>query len=145
MKKLLLVALALCFALGSEVLLFAQSKRTTNLFASLIDATASVQRAARQRTRRKRRHSGKRDNRMQPKTPPANTNNEPILDSPNRLEIDPGDIPPSERPTNPNEDRRTKIPEGIDPADMAPQNRKTKEGVETPASNQNSNNPKKLP
>ncbi len=35
----------------------------------------------------------------------------PSVDSPNRMEIDPGDIPPSERPRNPNVDDRTKIPE----------------------------------
>jgi hypothetical protein len=37
----------------------------------------------------------------------------PSVDSPNRMEIDPGDIPPSERPRNPNVDDRTKIPDNV--------------------------------
>ena len=43
--------------------------------------------------------------------------------TPNRVEIDPGDIPPSQRPRNPNVDDRTKIPETIDPGDrVSPKN-----------------------
>jgi hypothetical protein len=57
-----------------------------------------------------------------PPTPPPDI--EPILDAPNRLEIDPADIPPSERSTDPNVDQRTKIPVWVDPADMAPQEKR---------------------
>ena len=50
---------------------------------------------------------------------PLQTTTEPGSDpiTPNRVEIDPGDIPPSQRPRNPNVDDRTKIPETIDPGD----------------------------
>lgn len=43
----------------------------------------------------------------------------PVLDTPNRVEIDPGDIPPTQR-RNPDVDDRTKIPENIDPGDRVP-------------------------
>lgn len=50
----------------------------------------------------------------------------PILDGPNRMEIDPADIPPSERPRDPNVDDRTRIPSEVSPDDMAPAPRKPK-------------------
>ena len=50
---------------------------------------------------------------------PADNNLQPVLDTPNRMEIDPGDIPPTQR-RNPDVDDRTKIPENIDPGDRVP-------------------------
>jgi hypothetical protein len=50
----------------------------------------------------------------------------PILDGPNRMEIDPADIPPSQRPRDPNVDDRTRIPSEVSPDDMAPAARKPK-------------------
>lgn len=50
--------------------------------------------------------------------------NGPVIDTPNRQEIDPGDIPPSQRPRNPNVDDRTKIPDEVSPDDMAPRPKK---------------------
>lgn len=50
----------------------------------------------------------------------------PAPDGPNRMEIDPADIPPSERPRDPNVDDRTRIPGEVSPEDMAPAARKPK-------------------
>lgn len=50
--------------------------------------------------------------------------NGPVIDTPNRQEIDPGDIPPSQRPRNLNVDDRTKIPDEVSPDDMAPRPKK---------------------
>jgi len=58
----------------------------------------------------------------QPAAPAAG----PILDGPNRMEIDPADIPPSQRPLDPNVDDRTRIPSEVSPDDMAPAARKPK-------------------
>ena len=52
--------------------------------------------------------------------PTTNKPAEPVLDGPNRMEIDPADIPPSERPRDPNVDDRTRIPSEVSPDDMAP-------------------------
>ncbi len=40
------------------------------------------------------------------------------MESPNREAIDPADIPPTERPRDPNEYPVERIPEVIDPAEM---------------------------
>lgn len=69
---------------------------------------------------------------MSQPTPPTKPDNEPITDAPNRMEIDPADIPLSERSTDPNVDQRTKIPVGIDPADMAPREKTPKPGTRKP-------------
>ncbi|HEX7314621.1 MAG TPA: hypothetical protein VF297_11910 [Pyrinomonadaceae bacterium] len=62
-----------------------------------------------------------------PKTnQPAVPADGPILDGPNRMEIDPADIPPSRRPRDPNVDDRTRIPSEVSPDDMAPAARKPK-------------------
>ena len=58
--------------------------------------------------------------------PTTNKPAEPVLDGPNRMEIDPADIPPSERPRDPNVDDRTRIPSEVSPDDMAPAARKPK-------------------
>ena len=52
--------------------------------------------------------------------PSATSEVSPDPITPNRVEIDPGDIPASERPRNPNVDDRTKIPETIDRGDRVP-------------------------
>lgn len=59
---------------------------------------------------------------------PAEPGVGPVLDGPNRMEIDPADIPPSQRPRDPNVDDRTRIPGEVSPDDMAPRPkpRKTK-------------------
>lgn len=57
--------------------------------------------------------------------PPSAPADGPANDTPNRLEIDPGDIPPSQRPRDPNVDDRTRIPEGVSPDDMAPRPKRT--------------------
>ncbi len=60
------------------------------------------------------------------RTDAPNTNDvRPVLDAPNRMEIDPADIPPAERPRDPRVDDRTKIPAIIDPNDMAPRPKPT--------------------
>jgi hypothetical protein len=76
-------------------------------------------------TRRANRPAGRSKKSMPPTdTTPAPTGG-PVVDTPNRQEIDPGDIPPSQRPRNPNVDDRTKIPVEVSPDDMAPQPKKT--------------------
>ena len=57
---------------------------------------------------------------MPPTKRPVAPADGPVLDAPNRMEIDPGDIPPSERPRDPNVDDRTRIPGEVSPDDMAP-------------------------
>ncbi|HJU55221.1 MAG TPA: hypothetical protein VJ715_11640 [Pyrinomonadaceae bacterium] len=64
---------------------------------------------------------------MQQTGTPAQPTGGPILDGPNRMEIDPGDIPPSERPLDPNVDDRTKIPGEVSPDDKASRPKKTPE------------------
>lgn len=74
--------------------------------------------------RRPRRAAGRKSMPKTHQTPaPAGG---PVLDGPNRMEIDPADIPPSERPRDPNVDDRTRIPSEVSPDDMAPSVRKKK-------------------
>jgi len=74
--------------------------------------------------RRPRRAAGRKSMPKTNQTPaPAGG---PVLDGPNRMEIDPADIPPSERPRDPNVDDRTRIPSEVSPDDMAPSVRKKK-------------------
>lgn len=63
---------------------------------------------------------------MQTTNRPAEPGGGPALDGPNRMEIDPADIPPSQRPRDPNVDDRTRIPSEVSPDDMAPAPRKPK-------------------
>jgi len=67
---------------------------------------------------RKRRRVRKSQKSMQ-QTNSAAEQTHPATETPNRVEIDPGDIPPSQR-RNPDVDDRTKIPENIDPGDRVP-------------------------
>ena len=79
----------------------------------------------RRRARRKPRPVARRKN--MPKTNQQSAPAEgPALDGPNRMEIDPADIPPSQRPRDPNVDDRTRIPSEISPDDMSPTARKPK-------------------
>lgn len=80
---------------------------------------------AQRRTRRKTRPAAKRKSMPKTNQTPAPAVG-PILDGPNRMEIDPADIPPSERPRDPNVDDRTRIPSEVSPDDMAPAARKPK-------------------
>lgn len=79
-------------------------------------ADAAAQRGVRRKTRRGPR-SARRGKKSMPQTGPTEG---PVTDAPNREEIDPGDIPPHERPRDPNVDDRTRIPGGVSPDDMAP-------------------------
>lgn len=90
--------------------------------ASVIPETGdgAAQHSSRNRTRRRTRQAKQKTADMK-KTQTCDKSPEtPVLDTPNRLEIDPGDIPPSQRPRNPNVDDRTKIPKIVSPDDMAP-------------------------
>ena len=88
-------------------------------------APGRFQRKARRRAQRGSRGAARR--KSMPKTnQPAAPSGGPILDGPNRMEIDPADIPPSQRPRDPNVDDRTRIPTEVSPDDMAPAARKPK-------------------
>jgi hypothetical protein len=89
-----------------------------------------------QETRSKQRRTSRRRRKRNPSMPAANSttknDNGPVTSNPNRLEIDPGDIPPSQRPRDPNVDDRTKIPESVSPDDMAPHPKPTKQKKKRP-------------
>ena len=88
-------------------------------------APAAAHAQSRRRARRKPRPAARR--KSMPKTnQPATPSDGPVLDGPNRMEIDPADIPPSRRPRDPNVDDRTRIPSEVSPDDMAPAARKPK-------------------
>ena len=81
--------------------------------------------AAQRRARRKPRPAARRKSMPKTNRTPAPAEG-PVLDGPNRMEIDPADIPPSQRPRDPNVDDRTRIPSEVSPDDMAPAARKPK-------------------
>ena len=83
------------------------------------------QRAEHARAGHKPRHVKRRKGAPMTNKPAAPTAS-PVLDGPNRMEIDPADIPPSERPRDPNVDDRTRIPSEVSPDDKAPPARKPK-------------------
>ena len=86
-------------------------------------AAAPVQ--SRRRTPRRPRPAARRKSMPKTNQTPAPAGG-PVLDGPNRMEIDPADIPPSQRPRDPNVDDRTRIPSEVSPDDMAPAARKPK-------------------
>jgi len=87
-------------------------------------ASADAGQARRRARRGARRAAGRKS---MPKTNPTPApSGGPTLDGPNRMEIDPADIPPSQRPRDPNVDDRTRIPSEVSPDDMAPAARKPK-------------------
>jgi len=88
-------------------------------------ASAAASGQSQRRARRRPRRAAK--SKIMPKTnqTPAPTSG-PVLDGPNRMEIDPADIPPAQRPRDPNVDDRTRIPSEVSPDDMAPAARKPK-------------------
>ena len=88
-------------------------------------AQSPSRRAARGRAGHTPRHVKRRKGSPMTNKPVAPTGS-PVLDGPNRMEIDPADIPPSERPRDPNVDDRTRIPSEVSPDDMAPVARKPK-------------------
>src|SRR3954447_13157218 len=89
-----------------------------------------------QESKSKRRCMSRRRKKRNTSVPVANSTpkNEtgPVTSNPNRLEIDPGDIPPSQRPRDPNVDDRTKIPESVSPDDMAPHPKPAKQKKRRP-------------
>ena len=90
------------------------------------DGDGAQQRQTRRRAAGARRPARRGKKRMPQQAGPARANNKgPIMDAPNRMEIDPGDILPADRPRDPNVDDRTKIPAIIDPNDMAPRPKPT--------------------
>src|SRR5215211_5719650 len=92
--------------------------------AALIACVAAPDQARRRAQRRPRRAARRKSMPKTNQTPaPADG---PVLDGPNRMEIDPADIPPSQRPRDPNVDDRTRIPSEVSPDDMAPAARKPK-------------------
>lgn len=88
-------------------------------------SAASANDPTQRRARRKPRPAAKRKSMPKTNQTPAPAGG-PILDGPNRMEIDPADIPPSERPRDPNVDDRTRIPSEVSPDDKAPAARKKK-------------------
>jgi hypothetical protein len=113
MKLTRSVVLALSFCAGSTALALGYENSARTLDSNTRDVAQTVK-AKRERKARAVKKPGR------PKSgTPLQTATEPSSDpiTPNRVEIDPGDIPPSQRPRNPNVDDRTKIPETIDPGD----------------------------
>lgn len=120
MKTVFCLALVLLFAPAMKEAHGGPHNFTNDGRPRLSHSSAAPQKTTRRRHRRKSRASRKLDKPM-PQTDSTNPPDEgPRTDTPNRMEIDPGDIPPSKRPTNPNVDDRTKIPEWVSPDDMAP-------------------------
>ena len=116
MRLLMCVALIACAA--------APVVSTTAPHAGGEPSAADASGQSRKRPRRKPRPAAKR--RSMPKTNQPAPAEGPILDGPNRMEIDPADIPPAQRPRDPNVDDRTRIPSEVSPDDMAPAPRKPK-------------------
>jgi hypothetical protein len=89
-----------------------------------------------QATERKHRSTSRRRKTRNTSSAAANSSpgndNGPVTSNPNRLEIDPGDIPPSQRPRDPNVDDRTKIPESVSPDDMAQRPKPAKQKKKRP-------------
>lgn len=124
MKFALCLTLAACVVSPAD--LSAGSGYTLASSPSLLSTSSdgTIQKKRRGKTRRARHAVGRRKkNVQQPSTQDAPANG-PVTDAPNRQEIDPGDIPPSERPRDPNVDDRTKIPEEISPDDKVPRPKK---------------------
>lgn len=88
-------------------------------------AAGTPQKRTRHGAQRRQRRTAGRKSMPKSNQAPAPTAG-PILDGPNRMEIDPADIPPSERPRDPNVDDRTRIPSEVSPDDKAPAARKPK-------------------
>ena len=88
-------------------------------------ASAAAHGATQRRPRRRPRPAARRKSMPKTNQTPAPAGG-PVLDGPNRMEIDPADIPPSQRPRDPNVDDRTRIPSEVSPDDMAPAARKPK-------------------
>ena len=136
----LLVCAALALLLNASDATAARRLRAETAPRCLAFDNAAHQTGTRRPSRRPKRQNKKRQKPMPqpaaPTTPKPDgpTSNAPILDGPNRMEIDPGDIPPSERPRDPNVDDRTKIPAIIDPNDMAPQPKPTPKKKRPPQS-----------
>ena len=89
----------------------------------------------RKRQSGKKRRAKKSQKATPAKSTPVDPQLSPVLDTPNRMEIDPGDIPPSQ-PRNPDEDDRTKIPDNIDPGDRVPPSSIPKPKKPRPTSNE---------
>jgi hypothetical protein len=87
---------------------------------------------AQRRARAKARRVRKGRRKMTQTDTPRPAGDGPAAEAPNRQEIDPGDIPPSERPRDPNVDDRTRIPGGVSPDDMAPRPEKKRPGGRRP-------------
>lgn len=85
------------------------------------DASSSsrITQTSKKRQFGKKKRPRKSQRLMQESNAPKEPEPTPILDSPNRQEIPPGDIPPNQ-PRNPDVDDRTKIPGNIDPGDKVP-------------------------
>lgn len=120
MKPLLSAALVLFLTLQGEAASFNQDKLSNSQSLNSTATDGTIQGTARRTSRRRTRHTRKRSKSMQKAASPETPVNGPVLDGPNRMEIDPGDIPPADRPRDPNVDDRTKIPGHISPDDMTP-------------------------
>jgi hypothetical protein len=114
------VTLALLLSLQTDTAL---SNQDSHIVSQAFDSTTSdgvAQGAPRRTARRRARHNKRLSKSMQKAAAPKNPDNAPVLDAPNRMEIDPGDIPPANRPRDPNVDDRTRIPGEISPDDISP-------------------------
>ncbi len=120
MRPLLCVAVALLFSLQANAALL---KRDDKILAQALSSTVidgSAQGTKRRSARRRARHNRKSSKSMHKAVTPKTNGNDAVPDSPNRMEIDPGDIRPEDRPRDPNVDDRTKIPGDISPDDTRP-------------------------
>jgi len=124
MKLTCSVVLALSLCAGSTALALGYENSARTLHSNTRDVAQTVK-PKRHRKERGKARAVKKTGRPTSGTTPLQTTTEGSSDpiTPNRVEIDPGDIPPSQRPRNPNVDDRTKIPETIDPGDrVSPKN-----------------------
>ncbi len=117
------IVLALSFCAGTTALVLGYENSARTLDSNTREVAQTVK-PKRHRKERGKARAVKKSGRPTSGTLLQTTterSSDPI--TPNRVEIDPGDIPPSERPRNPNVDDRTKIPETIDPGDrVSPKN-----------------------
>jgi hypothetical protein len=121
MRPLLcVVAVVVLFSSQAEVALSKQDSLINSQALSLTATDGFRQSVARRAARRRVRHNRKPGKSMQKAAAPKTPVNDAVLDSPNRMEIDPGDIPPGNRPRDPNVDDRTRIPSDISPDDISP-------------------------